>query len=274
VDHTFDAVDEKIAEAEFFLQRMAESGTDMFGFKCYLSAYLSAARTATLALQQFKDDIPGLEAWYAPHRDELKADPIARFLLSARNDLVHGKPNPVSSGRFHRDEAEYFFSVRKCDDGTDLGDVLSTCRHNFIRLLRIVHDCYVQLGVHVDPQQYYTKEHFASRGQTLEQAETEVWGWAMQSLEEEGYDEDDRWHELRSHVAECQINHLFYSYLGKTTPQPVEPEHYEDFAYSPEDKAWDHVPAGFDSLEEYQRHFAIVPDDEAIHDDSELTSAE
>jgi hypothetical protein len=84
----------------------------------------------------------------------------------------------------------------------------------------------------------------------------------MDSLKEDGYDEDDRWHELRSRVGECQINHLFYSYLGRITPQPTEPEHYADFAYSAEENGWIHVPAGFKSLEEYQRQFDIHPPEE------------
>jgi hypothetical protein len=259
VDHTFDAVDEKVAEAEFFLRRMVDAGMDMFAFKCFLSAYLSAARTATLALQQF-NDLPGFETWYRPHRERLRADPVARFLLDARNAHLHGGPNPVSGGRFQGGGTQYFFSTATCDDGTGLADVVSTCRGHFVILLEIVLDCYAKLGVHVDPQQYYTKEHFASLSRSIEHAETEVWGWVMESLESEGYDEDDRWHELRSRVGECQINHLFYSYLGRVTPQPEEPEHYADFAYSPADKGWLHVPAGFESLDEYQRQAGIIPE--------------
>jgi hypothetical protein len=79
----------------------------MFAFKCYLSAYLSAARTTTLALQQFRE-LPGFDAWYAPHQERLRLDPVARFLLEARNSHLHVGPNPVSGARFHRDEANYF----------------------------------------------------------------------------------------------------------------------------------------------------------------------
>ena len=163
MDHTFDTVDEKVAESEFFLQKMVAANTDMFAFKCYLSAYLSAARTSTLALQQFKE-LPGFEAWYAPHRERLKLDPVAKFLLEARNSNVHGGPSPVSGGRFHQGEALYFFSSQETADVKTIEDIVSTCRRHFITLLEIVHDCYLHLGVHIDPQQYFTKEHFASLG--------------------------------------------------------------------------------------------------------------
>jgi len=85
----------------------------------------------------------------------------------------------------------------------------------------------------------------------IDAAECEVWGWVRTSLIEEGYDEDDRWSELRARVGSCSINNLFYSYLGKVTPQPVEPDHFADFAYTPEDKGWVYAPAGFKSAEEY-----------------------
>ena len=70
-DNTFDTVDGKLAEAEFFLRHMADAGMDMFAFGCHLSAYLSAARTATHALQRFSH-IPGLPAWYEPQKVRLK----------------------------------------------------------------------------------------------------------------------------------------------------------------------------------------------------------
>lgn len=232
----------------------------MFAFKCYLSAYLSAARTTTLALQQFKE-LPGFDAWYAPHQERLRLDPVAKFLLDARNAHLHGGPSPVSGGSFRGDEALYYFSPRETADGQVRPDVVSTCRQHFVTLLGIVRDCYVRLGVYIDPQQHYTKEHFAGSGRTIEDAEVEVRGWVMESLAEDGYNEDDRWHELRSHVGECQINHLFYSYLGRVTPQPLEPEYYADFKYSPEDKGWIHVPAGYASLEDYQRQFGIMPEE-------------
>lgn len=258
MDHTFDTVDEKVAEAEFFLQQMSEMHLDMFAFKCYLSAYLSASRTTTLALQQFKH-LPGFDIWYAPHQERLKLDPLAKFLLDMRNSHVHGGPNPVSGGMFHKGEARYFFSQRQDQTHTPLDDVLSKCRRHFITLLQIVHDCYVKLGVYVDPQQHYTKEHFAAQGRTIGQVEAEVLGWICTSLIDEGFDEDSRWQELRAKVDQCKINHLFYSYLGRPTPQPIEPDYFADFEFTAEEKGWIHVPAGFKSLEEYQQFAGIVP---------------
>jgi hypothetical protein len=248
--HTFDTVDHKMAEAEFFLAAMADAGPDTFAFRCYLSAYLSASRTTTLALQQFKD-IAGFEAWYLPHRKRLRADPVAKYLLNMRNDHVHGGPYPARNGSFCRGEARYFFGGNREEDAFARHDVITVCRRHFVTLLEVVLDCYIRLGTAIDPQQYFTKENFASMGRGILEAECEVWGFERTSLIEEGFDEDARWHELRGHVSECTINHLFYGYLGKVTPQPLEPDEYADFAFTHEEHGWTHVPAGFASMDDY-----------------------
>lgn len=251
MEHTFDTVDEKVAESEFFLGKMAGAGMDLFALKCYLSAYLSASRTVTLALQQFKH-LPGFEAWYEPHRKRLEASALAKFFHETRNAHAHGAPYPVAGARFNGSGATYRFGQLEKVKGPPPDDMVAACREHFLTLLEIVYDCYVELGVYIDPQQYFTKEHFAANGRTIDDAEVEVWGWVRTSLIEEGFDEDGRWHELRSHVSECKINHLFYSYLGEPTPQPELPEDYYDFEFTPEEKGWVHVPVGFKTLEEYR----------------------
>jgi len=248
VDQTFDTVDEKIAEIEFFLRKMSEDSIKPFELNCFLSAYLSAARTATLGLQQFKH-LPGFDAWYKPHSDRLKQNAIAKFFLKTRNDHIHGGPYPVSGFSSYQGKRNYYFTRSDDTKPWKPKDVVSACFDYFLLLLEIVYDCYVQLGIQIDPQQYYTKEHFAIMGWDIEQAECEIHGWVCTSLIEEGFDEDDRWHELRAHVGKCKINHLFYSYLEKVTPQPTEPEHFQDFKYTPDEKGWIHTPAGFESIE-------------------------
>lgn len=161
MDHTFDTVDEKIAETEFFLRRMAEVGLDQFSFNCYLSAYLSASRTTTLALQQFKH-IPDFEQWYKPHRDRLKEDLLARFFLDTRNNHVHGGPYPVSRSIFGGGKAYHYFT-HSAEAHQPAEDIVSACRSYFILLLEVIYDCYVKLGVHIDPQQYYTKDNLRSK---------------------------------------------------------------------------------------------------------------
>jgi hypothetical protein len=247
MNHDFNTVDEKVAEAELFLQHMAQPAFAPAQFNSYLSAFLSASRTITLALQQFKH-ILGFVEWYGPHRSRLKTDPLARFFFEARNSHIHGGPSVAPRAMIYDGNVSYFFD-RTGDQPKE--DVLTVCRNYFVILLEIVYDCYVKLGVHIDPQQYFTKEHFAAQGRDIDHAEAELYGWIMQSLIDDGWDEDERWHELRAHVDQCKINHLFYSYLGKPTPQPVEPEHFEDFVDTPKEEERLYIPAGFASIEDY-----------------------
>lgn len=90
-------------------------------------------------------------------------------------------------------------------------------------------------------------------GRSIDDAEVEVWGWVMKEYLEDGWADDDRWDELRGHVDECQINHLFHAYLGKVTPKPRLPDYLEEIEPSPEDRGWIHVPAGYSSGAEYAR---------------------
>jgi hypothetical protein len=278
-DNTWDTVDGKLAEAEFFLRMMAHEAADTFEFGCHLSAYLSAARTATLAMQHF-EHVPGCTDWYQTQQAKLKSNALAKFMLEARNEHVHGGPYPIASGEFKNGQRAYRFAKLKAKQKPPSTDILTACRDHFVTLLEIALDAYTHLGVHIDPQQHFTKEHFETLGRTIDDAEVELWGWVRGPIDDgpdeeeglkeeeglekdEGAEDDGRWHELRGHVGECQINHLFYSYLGKTTPPPKEPEHYADFAFTPDDKGWVVVPAGFSSRAEYWKRYPArkPPDD-------------
>lgn len=173
--NTFDTVDEKVAETEFFLRKMAEIKLDIFEFQCYLSAYLSAARTTTLALQRFKD-IPGFDQWYEPHRKHLQVNKLAKFFHSLRNDHAHGGPYPISGGSLRQGETHYYFSQSNETDQIQPEDVVSACRKYFILLLEVVYDCYVKLGIYIDPQQHFTKEYFNTQGRNIDDAEVEIYG--------------------------------------------------------------------------------------------------
>lgn len=240
-ENTVDTVDHKVAEAEFFLRRMFHS--NCFEFNCYSSAYLSAARSVTLAMQRFHH-IEGLEAWYEEWRTAFKNDPLARTFMLLRNDHVHGGMYPVS-GSWHRQGKSVRF-LRAGATGESIDDIAEAAKVYFTLLLELVYDCYVGFGVHIDPQQHYSEEHFTSIGRSIDDAEREVKGWVMTDLIEDGWSEDERWHDLRGHVGYCKINHLFYAYLGKTTPKPLLPDYLEELEPSPEDNGWVHLPAGYE----------------------------
>lgn len=95
---TFGLVDEKLAEADFFLEKLAESGLNFFEVRCYFSAFVSSARSVTFALQFVMSDVAGFEEWYSGKQQNLKDDLNAKFFHTARNESQHTGINPVSGG--------------------------------------------------------------------------------------------------------------------------------------------------------------------------------
>ncbi len=252
MNYSFNLVEQKVRETEFFLKKMIEEESEWFEFSCYLTAFLSVSRSITFALQQYKK-IEGFERWYEAKQEILSIDPIAKYFLEIRNKNIHTGMLPIAGAQYFDGKVEYRFD----NDNLKLQDIVSSCRIQFIKLLEIVYDCYVVLSAEIDPQQYYTKEHFATMELDIDNAECMIWGWVMSSYIEEGMDEDDRWHELRSRVGECEINHLFKGYLNKVTPQPIIPDRIADFDFSDEDRGWDYIPSGFETIEEY-RNYSIA----------------
>jgi hypothetical protein len=99
---SFDLVDDKLFEGDFFLDRLAESGHDWFASRCYFSAFVSAARTVTFALQGCISDVEGFGEWYAEKQAAMRANTTARFLGKVRTESQHLGINPlngVSSSR-------------------------------------------------------------------------------------------------------------------------------------------------------------------------------
>ncbi len=245
-EHNWNTVDHKVAEAEFFLARLF--GSSAFEFNCYLSAYLSASRSVTFAIQRFPH-IPGFADWYEQHRRHLKSSALAKTFMDLRNEHIHGGRYPVSGIRYDRKGSVK--SWKDWESGLEIDDLASMAREHFLSLLEIVYDAYVVLGTHIDPQQRYTQKNFSSMGGGIDDAELEVHGWICDHLIEEGYAEEDRWHELRGNQDECQINHLFYAYLGKPTPLPNLPDYLQEIEPTAIDRGWTHMPAGFRSMEDY-----------------------
>lgn len=55
----------------------------------HLNEVLTSFRSITLLLQKKRDSIPGFAEWYAPWRERMEEDPQMRWLLDARNEVLH-----------------------------------------------------------------------------------------------------------------------------------------------------------------------------------------
>lgn len=218
---SFDLVDLKVAEAEFFLERIPDCGYDFFAVRCYVSAFVSSSRSITFALQACLRDYEGFNAWYQERQNCLKQDPLAKFFNDFRRINQHIGDNVVSCGAGGPGRKTLYFFAPTVDlPVVPSEDVESVCRKYFLTVLDLVYSCYLDFGPIVDPKQHYTEEHFSRMGKTVEDAEEELFGvrgWTEVS----GYPDKYRWQALRDSMPGCQINHIFDTYLQKTVPEPA-----------------------------------------------------
>jgi len=232
---SFDNVDFKVAEAEYFLEHLRARDCVEPEIDFLLSAYAAAARSITLSLKAVLGETDGFVEWYAVREARLRADPLARYFLELRNYTQKTGARVVNQIRSPEKLRELLvrqLSGRRTWFG-ESGEALppapdmevgEAALAHFRTLLGIVYECYVDFGPVIDPQQHYTPEHYALLGKTVEDAEEELGfprGWT--SLGKTGPDDIPwRFELLRRHAAgEGGLNEIFARYLGKTPPQPV-----------------------------------------------------
>lgn len=251
---SFDNVDFKVAEAEYFLERLRSRDCMFPEIDFVLSAYASAARSITLALKAVLADAEGFATWYSEREAKLKSDPLARYFVELRNYTQKTGAQVVNRagsreklrellGRQMRGRGNWFGESGEALPPAPDMEVGEAALVHFQTLLEIVYECYVDFGPVIDPQQHYTPEHYARLGKTVEDAEEELGyprGWT--SLGKNG-PEDIPWRFelLRRHAAGAGgLNEIFERYLGKTTPQPAPlPERT-----LPENEGWSRLQDG------------------------------
>lgn len=77
---SFDRLEHKLAEAQFFLCKATTSGVPLFEAWCYVSAFAAATHGVTSLLAAELGHIPGFEAWYEARLGLLRQSPFARYL--------------------------------------------------------------------------------------------------------------------------------------------------------------------------------------------------
>jgi hypothetical protein len=175
---SFDNVDFKVAETEYFLRRLRAHDCVFPEIDFILSAYASAARSITLSLKAVLGEAEGFASWYALHEARLRADPVARYFLELRNYTQKTGATVVNRSRSSEKLKELLAlqllgkskHVGKKTWFGDSGEALPAAPEmevgeaalaHFRTLLEIVYQCYVDFGPVIDPQQHYTPEHYA-----------------------------------------------------------------------------------------------------------------
>jgi hypothetical protein len=215
----FGLVDEKVQEADYFLGRILDPDHPFHGIQYDTVAFTAAARSITFAMQASLSGIPDFDAWYPKKQEQMRGDPLARFFHNFRTVSQHVGANAVVGGSLRDGKSLYYFGpLPDLEKVPDL-DVASACTEYFKSTLEIVYECYVTFPALINGQWRFTKEHYASMGKTIEDAEEEL-GFPRGWTEVSGYDDDTRWFYLRKEADGCNIQDLFVEWLDKRVPYP------------------------------------------------------
>ncbi|HTL67242.1 MAG TPA: hypothetical protein VL200_06250 [Lacunisphaera sp.] len=231
-------MDHKVAEAEFFLNMMWGRNSEHPQIDFLLSAYVSAARSITFALKAVLRETPGFAEWYAVREGQLRANALAKYFLELRNVMQKTGAMVVNRSASRDQLARILTRQLSGQRRTWFGEsgekglppapdmeVPAAALQHFRTLLEIVYDCYVDFGPLIDPQQYYTPEHFSKIGRTIEDAEEALGyprGWTSLGKRDTLEYIAHRFEMLRRHAAGTGgLNEIFARHLGRTTPAPA-----------------------------------------------------
>ena len=155
---SFGPVDEKVAEADFFLERLSECGRDFFAARCFTAAFVGSTRSVTYAVQASLAHQEGFAEWYRKRQAELQNDPTCRFFHQFRRFNHHLGHNFLSAAvSVDGGRAAFFFGSTK--DIPEVAqvpreDVQTACTLYMIRIVSLVFACYEHFGPVVDAHRY------------------------------------------------------------------------------------------------------------------------
>jgi len=231
MSESFGLVEDKVLETDFFLDSIRNAGYASFESSYFFSAFVSASRSVTFALQACMSGVKGFDEWYESSRESLKVDPLAPYFIEIRNDVVHKGKNPYNKvtlehlrevlfRQFNSDSHTHWLVFPKINNQTQpaLVDAMAACEAYFTSLLSIIYGCYSEFRMVVDPRWYFTEENFNKMGKTLGDGLVELGfppSWFSHCIPE-----SEAWKVLRSQQPLCPLNPIFEKYLGKVISDP------------------------------------------------------
>lgn len=115
---------------------------------------------------------PKFDCWYAQKQAELRCDALAKFFHEFRTVTQHLGVNVVGGGSQIHGFHQFYFVACPDLQVVPKQDVLTACETYFRSVLSLVFECHeVMGGPTVHGKWYFTEEHFASRGLSVEDAE-------------------------------------------------------------------------------------------------------
>lgn len=173
----FHIVATKVGEADYFLEKLKEVQGHYDEFSYILSAFVSASRSITFALQSVMTKYPEFDEWYITHQEKLKANGLAKYFVSLRNYMQKVGQVPVGhTGTIRNGKIEHFSFFIDIDDlkNAPNGEVINLAEDYFVEVLRVVESCYRDFWVYTDPRAIFTEDGLKLLGWVIEDIEEAV----------------------------------------------------------------------------------------------------
>ncbi|HVR38204.1 MAG TPA: hypothetical protein VMU84_03855 [Thermoanaerobaculia bacterium] len=178
IRYPFWLIDGKLCESDFFLEKL-NTAPDIEAARYYFSAFLSAARSVTFALQKCLGGLAHFDAWYTDQQRELKQHPTAAYFKTIRDQVIHEGLNPLE--RHVRGVGGIVGSNFYLVESAPEQDVVIAGTSYMAILVRIAGEAYQRFWTSVDLPANFTPDDLAARGQTIEDIEEEFGyprGWS------------------------------------------------------------------------------------------------
>ncbi|MBM4186305.1 MAG: hypothetical protein FJ206_03230 [Gemmatimonadetes bacterium] len=216
----------KALEADFFLWKMHAASADLFEFRCYFSAFVSAVTGVFAATEAALGDREGYPAWRATWEARCDANRVARFFRTVRPEWQPIGHTPVHLDRsrwvrFGLWETKHHFTAADDGDVPDL-DVLETCTEYLTLIAEMVIESYERFRIRA-PAALWSVPALARLGVTVDDIEDSLGfprGWTAGG----GRSDQDRLTLLRRYSPDTPIDRFFLRYLNRTRRDPAEPQ--------------------------------------------------
>lgn len=173
---TFGNVDNKLEEADFFLERISSKETGWYEVRFFFSAFVSSCRSVSFSMQASLKGLENFDEWYDQRRSELRENSLARFFLECRNENQKVGSNQIMGGAMRNGGLLFFFGPLEDEQKivTPTIDVVSACEEYMKLMCELVDRAYQDFGLAIDPDQIYTPEGLQTLELTLEDVEAEL----------------------------------------------------------------------------------------------------
>ncbi|WP_025743450.1 hypothetical protein [Aquimarina pacifica] len=218
---SFGIVENKVNETAFFLEKLREEENyhHLDEPQFYLSAFLSACRSVTFALQASISDLDGFSEWYENKQTELAKDKLARFFLVTRNESQKVGFYVIGGASSYTDEKgndKMKFNFQRLAPTSNEyipdEDVVTACDIHFKNILNLIYEVFQKFGKHIDSKQFFTMKNLKESGLTIEDFERQAGmpeGWTK------AVPLEHRVRLIRESQPPPNIDRIFIHYLGK-----------------------------------------------------------